>query len=81
MKSPNCKATALSLAYIEFCGRLTAGPVLRLRSGAARPSWCYFELIRATRGGNELQPSVWRNRIAAGASLGGMGLASGADRG
>ena len=77
MKSPNCKATALSLAYIEFCGRLTVGPVSRLRSGAARP---FVVLFRAYRG-NELQPSVWRNSIAAGASLGDMGLASGADMG
>jgi hypothetical protein len=35
MKSPNCSASALSLACIEFRRRLTAGGVPGLRSGAA----------------------------------------------
>jgi hypothetical protein len=37
MKSPNCSATAPTLACIEFRGRLTAGAVSGLPAGSHRP--------------------------------------------
>jgi len=73
MKSPNCSASALSLACIEFRGRLTAGGVPGLRSGAAVRSplvALIFEPIRATAGGKEPQLSVRRIFIATVPSLG-----------
>jgi hypothetical protein len=76
MKSPNCSASALSLACIEFRGRLTAGGVSGLRSElpSARPIVALvFESIRATAGGNEPQLSLRRSLIGPVSSLGDTG--------
>src|ERR1700730_744328 len=79
MKSPNCNATALTVACIEFRGRPTAGAVSDLLSGAtvrSPPRGANFRAYSGYRGRQEPPLYVRRSRIAAVASLGDMGGAA-----